>query len=55
MSYITSTDAPAMPKKRESLGGWVRFLMTFALLAWILRSLIVAPFSIPSGRCCPIC
>jgi signal peptidase I len=53
MSYATPSDAPDTPKKRESLGGWVRFLLTFALLAWILRSLIIAPFSIPSGSMLP--
>ena len=53
MSYATPTDDPDTPKKRESLGGWVRFLLTFAVLAWILRSLIVAPFSIPSGSMLP--
>jgi len=53
MSYATSHDTPQPPKKRESLGGWVRFLLTFAILAWILRSLIVAPFSIPSGSMLP--
>ena len=50
MSYATPTDTP---KKRESLGGWVRFLLTIAVLAWILRSLVVAPFSIPSGSMLP--
>lgn len=53
MAYIKPTDASASPKKRESLGSWVRFLLTFALLAWVLRSLIVAPFSIPSGSMLP--
>jgi len=53
MSYATQTDTPDTPKKRESLGGWVRFLLTFAILAWILRSLIIAPFSIPSGSMLP--
>ena len=53
MSYATPTDTPDTPKKRESLGGWLRFLLTFALLAWVLRSLIVAPFSIPSGSMLP--
>jgi len=53
MAYVTPSNTPDTPKKRESLGGWVRFLLTFALLAWILRSLIIAPFSIPSGSMLP--
>ena len=53
MSYATPPDTPDTPKKRESLGGWVRFLLTFALLAWVLRSLVIAPFSIPSGSMLP--
>ena len=53
MAYITPNNASAAPKKRETLGGWLRFLLTFALIAWVLRSLIVAPFSIPSGSMLP--
>jgi signal peptidase I len=53
MSYATPDDTPDTPKKRESLGGWVRFLLTFAILAWLLRSLVFAPFSIPSGSMLP--
>jgi len=53
MTDIAPTAASASPKQRESLGGWVRFLLTFALLAWVLRSLIIAPFSIPSGSMLP--
>ena len=53
MSYTTPTDTADTPKKRESLGSWLRFLLTFAILAWLLRSLIVAPFSIPSGSMLP--
>jgi signal peptidase I len=53
MSYATPSDTPDTPKARESIVGWVRFLLTFALLAWLLRSLVVAPFSIPSGSMLP--
>lgn len=37
--------------KRE--GGLVRLLLVVLLLAWAVRSLIVAPFSIPSGSMLP--
>ena len=41
--------AIAKPKRQ---GGW-RSLLLFVLAAWVLRSLIVAPFSIPSGSMLP--
>ena len=37
----------------ESAGSLVRFIVTLAVLAWALRSLIVAPFNIPSGSMLP--
>ena len=38
---------------RSENGSFIRFLLTLALLAWLIRSLIVAPFSIPSGSMLP--
>jgi signal peptidase I len=40
-------------KEKESAGSLARFLLLLVLLAWVLRSLIVAPFSIPSGSMLP--
>ena len=34
-------------------GGLIRFLLLLALAAWALRSLVVAPFNIPSGSMLP--
>jgi signal peptidase I len=37
----------------EGRGGLLRFLLTLALLAWVIRSFIVAAFSIPTGSMIP--
>ncbi|UUR09169.1 signal peptidase I [Sphingomonas glaciei] len=39
--------------KQEGGGGLLRGLLMILVLAWILRSLIAAPFSIPSGSMLP--
>lgn len=51
---------PVQPSTRAAPGpsateGWstTRFILTLAILAWVVRSLIVAPFSIPSGSMLP--
>jgi signal peptidase I len=38
---------------RESTGSTLRFIAILVLLAWAVRSLVVAPFSIPSGSMLP--
>ncbi|WP_265563531.1 signal peptidase I [Sphingomicrobium arenosum] len=45
--------AKTKEKKPETLGSMTRFLLGLALFAWIFRSFIVAPFSIPSGSMLP--
>lgn len=42
-------------REKQPAGGWgtLRFIVTLALLAWALRSLVVAPFNIPSGSMLP--
>ena len=39
--------------EKEGAGSLVRFILTLAILAWALRSFIVAPFNIPSGSMLP--
>ena len=38
---------------KEDASSLVRFILTLILLAWALRSLVIAPFSIPSGSMLP--
>lgn len=40
-------------KKKESAGSLLRFVLFVALAAWAVRSLIAAPFNIPSGSMLP--
>ena len=47
------TSAGNSGSKARKDGGLVRFVLTVAILAWIVRSLIVAPFNIPSGSMLP--
>jgi signal peptidase I len=49
---FTRKSPPGKPKSKED-GGLLQFILTLAILAWILRSFIVAPFSIPSGSMLP--
>jgi signal peptidase I len=45
-------DKPSVEKK-ETPGSLLKSLLIIAFAAWVLRSLIVAPFSIPSGSMLP--
>jgi signal peptidase I len=44
---------PPSEIERETPGSFFRSLLILAIAAWVLRSLIVAPFSIPSGSMLP--
>ena len=46
-------DGAHRQKPAESSGSLVRFLITLVLIAWAIRSFLVAPFSIPSGSMLP--
>jgi signal peptidase I len=43
----------ATPRRNRSIGSQLRFFLLLALGVWALRSLVVAPFSIPSGSMLP--
>jgi signal peptidase I len=47
------TSKPAAEGSGESAGSLLRFILMLALLAWAIRSFVVAPFSIPSGSMLP--
>jgi signal peptidase I len=48
-----STAGSAKSAKRESAASLLRFLALVAILAWAFRSLVGAPFNIPSGSMLP--
>jgi signal peptidase I len=47
-----AAETPDSPP-REDAWSLARFILTLAVLAWALRSFIIAPFSIPSGSMIP--
>ena len=47
-----AAETPDSPP-REDAWSLTRFILTLAVLAWALRSFIIAPFSIPSGSMIP--
>ena len=52
-SRARSTAGPAKGAKRETAGSLVRFALTVAFIAWAFRSLVGAPFNIPSASMLP--
>ena len=40
-------------EKKESAGSLIRFVLAVAILAWVFRSFVAAPFNIPSGSMLP--
>ena len=43
---------PQQPSRRRA-GSLLRFVLTVAILAWVFRSFVAAPFNIPSGSMLP--
>src|SRR5215207_9654358 len=52
-SGAEATADPPKEKENESAWSTARFILLLVLLAWAIRSLIVAPFNIPSGSMLP--
>jgi signal peptidase I len=50
----TPGEMPAAPRQAgRSLFGWLRFVLSLIILALLLRSLVIAPFNIPSRSMTP--
>jgi signal peptidase I len=50
---VDPTVPAAEPATRRPIGQRIRFYLLLAFAAWLLRSLVVAPFSIPSASMLP--
>src|SRR5690242_13774410 len=48
-----ATESDAGEKGRDTAWSNARFILMLAIFAWVLRSFVVAPFSIPSGSMLP--
>jgi signal peptidase I len=48
-----STAGSARSEGRQDVGSLLRFILTVAVIAWAFRSLVGAPFNIPSGSMLP--
>src|SRR5690242_821156 len=53
MRFRTVSRHQPQTRKGESAWSTVRFILFLAVAAWGLRSLIIAPFNIPSGSMLP--
>jgi len=54
VSARAAEQVDASPSKaRSGTASTTRFILTLAILAWVLRSFVAAPFSIPSGSMMP--
>ena len=53
LSRRNRSTGSAKSERRESVGSLLRFVLVVALIAWGFRSLVAAPFNIPSGSMLP--